>query len=263
MKSRPGSIDEYLLPLPGEQRAALERLRRIIRAAAPEAAECISYGLPAFDFNGKLVAFGAAAKHCALYPMSTTVMEAHEKDLEGYSLSKGTVRFQPEKPLPEALVRKLVRARIAENAERRGAVAKPRSRPSRVDPAVTALLEPVNHPLAKELNSLRRLVVETSPAIREAVKWNRPSYCTSVFFATINHVPVKDYLEIVLHTGAKKQSLPMRERIDDPAGLIKWAAPDRAVVRVTGATQLRANRAALQAIVRQWIEALPAPGAPA
>lgn len=263
MKSKPGTIDVYLAPLPGEQRAALERLRQIIRAAAPEAVECISYGLPAFELNGKLVAFGAAAKHCAFYPMSTAVMEAHEKNLDGYSLSKGTIRFQPERPLPEALVRKLVRARVAENTGRRGAPAKPRSRPARLDPAVSALLEPLNHPLAKELGALRRLVLEASPAIREAVKWSRPSYCTTIFFATINHVPVKDFLEIVLHTGAKKQSLTMQGRIDDPAGLIKWAAPDRAVVRVTGAKQLSASRAALQALVRQWIEALPAPGTPA
>lgn len=263
MKAKPGTIDEYLLPLPGEQRAALERLRRIIRAAAPEAVECISYGLPAFELNGKLVAFGAGAKHCALYPMSTAVMEAHNKELEGYSLSKGTIRFQPEKPLPEALVRKLVRARVAENSNRRGAPAKPRSSPVRLDPAVSALLEPVNHPLVKELDALRRLVLKASPAIREAVKWNRPSYCTTVFFATINHVPVKDYLEIVLHTGARKQSLKMQGRIDDPSGLIKWVAPDRAVVRVSNAAQLRANKAALQALVRQWIAALPAPGTPA
>jgi len=259
MKSRPVTIDEYLGPLSSEYRAALERLRRIIRAAAPEAVECISYGLPAFELNGKLVAFGAAAKHCAFYPMSTAVMEAHERDLDGYGLSKGTIRFQPERPLPEALVRKLVRARVAENMGRRGAPAKSRSSPVRLDPAVSALLKPLNHPFAKELDALRRLVLEASPAIREAVKWNRPSYCTTLFFATINHVPVKDYLEIVLHTGSKKQSLKIQGRIDDPAGLINWVAPDRAVVRVRDAKQLRANKAALQAILQQWIAALPAP----
>jgi uncharacterized protein YdhG (YjbR/CyaY superfamily) len=109
------SIDEYLAGLSDEKRAALERLRKAIKAAAPKAEECISYRLPAFRLNGKpLVAFGAAANHCAFYPMSGSTVAKHKDELKGYDTSKGTIRFQPDKPLPTALVRKLVRARIAE-----------------------------------------------------------------------------------------------------------------------------------------------------
>jgi uncharacterized protein YdhG (YjbR/CyaY superfamily) len=97
-------------------RAALEKLRKTIRAAAPQAEECISYQLPAYRLNGMLVAFGATAAHCAFYPMSSTIVAAHKDDLRDYETSKGTIRFQPDKPLPAALVRKLVKARIAENA---------------------------------------------------------------------------------------------------------------------------------------------------
>jgi uncharacterized protein YdhG (YjbR/CyaY superfamily) len=86
----------------------------------PEAEECISYGLAAFRLNGRpLVAFGATANHCAFYPMSSTTVEAHQDELQGYDTSKGTIRFQADKPLPVALVRKLVRARVAENVGRR------------------------------------------------------------------------------------------------------------------------------------------------
>ncbi len=111
------TIDEYLAALSDDKRAALEKLRKTIKAAAPKAEECISYQLPAFRLDGKmLVAFGATANHCAFYPMSSSTVEAHEDDLKGYDTNKGTIRFQPDHPLPAALVRKLVKARIAENA---------------------------------------------------------------------------------------------------------------------------------------------------
>lgn len=116
MARKPKTIDEYLAVLSDEKRAALEKLRKTVKAAAPKAEECISYQLPAFRLHGKmLVAFGATASHCAFYPMSSTTVEAHKDDLKGYDTSKGTIRFQADHPLPPALVRKLVRARIAEN----------------------------------------------------------------------------------------------------------------------------------------------------
>jgi uncharacterized protein YdhG (YjbR/CyaY superfamily) len=116
MPVRPRTIDEYLAPLSDEKRAALEKLRRDIKSAAPKAEECISYRIPAFRLGGRmLVAFGAAAKHCAFYPGSFPV-EAHRAELEAYDTSKGTIRFRPDSPLPATLVRKLVKTRIAERA---------------------------------------------------------------------------------------------------------------------------------------------------
>ena len=116
MKRKPKNIDEYLASISDDQRAVLERLRKTIKSAAPKAEECISYGLAAFRLDGRpLVAFGAASSHCAFYPMSSATVTAHRKELEGYDTSKGTIRFTVEKTLPAALVRKLVRARIAEN----------------------------------------------------------------------------------------------------------------------------------------------------
>src|SRR3984893_18636634 len=105
------TIDEYLAALSDDKRAALERLRKSILAAAPGAEECISYGLPAFRLDGRmLVWFGASANHCAFYPGA--VVEAHKDDLKDYDTSKGTIRFQPANPLSASLVRKLVKARI-------------------------------------------------------------------------------------------------------------------------------------------------------
>ena len=115
MASKPKTIDEYLAAISEDKRAALAKLRRTIRAAAPKAEECISYQLAAFRQNGMLVAFGATANHCAFYLMSSTTVAAHQDELKDYDTSKGTIRFQPNAPLPAALVRKLVKARIAEN----------------------------------------------------------------------------------------------------------------------------------------------------
>jgi uncharacterized protein YdhG (YjbR/CyaY superfamily) len=112
------SPDAYLAALPADQRAALQRLRRAIRAAAPRAEECVSYSLPAFRQDGVLVAYGAAAKHCSFFPMSPAVLAAHAGALRGFETSKGTIRFTPDKPLPAAVVRKIVKARLAENAGR-------------------------------------------------------------------------------------------------------------------------------------------------
>jgi uncharacterized protein YdhG (YjbR/CyaY superfamily) len=119
MAPKPTTVDEYLAPVSPDKRAALEKLRKTIRAAAPDAEERISYGMPVFRQNGMLVGFGAAANHCAFYLLSGSAIESHKKELEKYDTSKGTIRFQPEKPLPAVLVRKLVKARIAENAARR------------------------------------------------------------------------------------------------------------------------------------------------
>jgi len=115
MPAKHKTVDEYLAPLPDDKRAALERLRKIIRSAAPEAEECISYGVPSYKFNGYLVGFAAAAKHCSFYPGGRPV-EYLKADLKAYDISKGTIRFQPDKPLPVALVKKLVKIRLAQNA---------------------------------------------------------------------------------------------------------------------------------------------------
>ncbi len=121
MAAKPKTIDEYLAALSDDKRAALEKLRKTIRAASPKAEECISYGLAAFRLNGRaLVAMGASANHCAFYPMNSTTVAAHKDELKDYDTSKGAIRFPADKPLPVALVRKLVKARIAENAERGG-----------------------------------------------------------------------------------------------------------------------------------------------
>ena len=113
--SRSPEIDAFLASQPEAVRDALQALRRTIAATVPEAVETVSYGVPAFKYRGRpFVSFGAGREHCSFYVQSPAVMEAHREELTGYETRKGTVHFTPDKPIPEALVTKLVRARMAE-----------------------------------------------------------------------------------------------------------------------------------------------------
>ena len=114
---RHGGHDNYLAALPEDARAALGKLRKTIMAAAPKATEGISYQVPVFKLDGKpLVGFGATTAHCTFYVMSTSdAMRRRLAELKGYKLGGGSIQFPADKPLPDALVTKLVKARIAEN----------------------------------------------------------------------------------------------------------------------------------------------------
>ena len=115
MKQISSDTDAYLATLNAEDRAALEKLRRSIKAALPEAEECIAYGIPAFRWKGKTVAgFSASKNHCSYFPMSGSVVAALQEELKKYDSSKGTIRFPAHRPLSAALVKKLVKARMAE-----------------------------------------------------------------------------------------------------------------------------------------------------
>jgi len=112
-----GSVEDWLSRLAPAPRAALEKLRAQIRAAAPGAEELISYGQPTFKLHGHLVAFGAFAKHLSFFPMNSVVIAQHADKLAAFVTSKGTIQFTPEKPIPAAVIKSIVKARIAQNLE--------------------------------------------------------------------------------------------------------------------------------------------------
>lgn len=114
-----GTVDAYLAALPVDQRSVLENLRATIRAAAPSAEEAWSYGMPAFRLDGiLLVSYSAFKNHCSFFPMNASLTEQFADELAGWPTAKGTIRFTPEKPLPAAVVKKMVKARAAENRVR-------------------------------------------------------------------------------------------------------------------------------------------------
>ncbi len=115
MKARARTFDEYFAGVSPAQRQVLEVMRRAIRALAPKAEECISYGVAAFRLDGKvLVGLGATPQHCAFYPMSGTTIATFGKRLAGFETTKGSIKFQPDRPLPLTLVKALTKSRITD-----------------------------------------------------------------------------------------------------------------------------------------------------
>ncbi len=120
MKSakKPKTPDEYLGGIPEPAHSTLQHIREVIQWVVPkETTEVISYGIPMFKYKGMLVAYAAYAKHCSLFPTGSGLIERFSKELKNYSTNKGTIRFPADKPLPDALIKKIVKARVAENRE--------------------------------------------------------------------------------------------------------------------------------------------------
>ncbi len=112
----PKDVDEYLSRVPEPARGTLGKIRAAIRSVAPpEATEALSYGMPAFKYKGSLVGYAAFSNHCSFFPMNSSLIAAFKDELGKFETSKGTIRFPVDKPMPAALVKKLVKARIAEN----------------------------------------------------------------------------------------------------------------------------------------------------
>ena len=117
MPAKQTHADAYLAKLSAAKRATLEKVRAAIRAAAPDAEEGVSYGLPAFIQGKPIAGFAAGKDHCSYYPMSGSVVKTLGAELKNYTTSKGAIRFPMGKPLPAALIRKLVKVRLAEIAD--------------------------------------------------------------------------------------------------------------------------------------------------
>jgi uncharacterized protein YdhG (YjbR/CyaY superfamily) len=119
-KSVPKDIDEYLAGVPEPARSTLNKVRAVIRSVVPpEATEAISYGMPTFKYKGSLVAFAAFSNHCSFFPMGSSVLEAFQDEVKDFRTSKGTLHFPLDKPLPAALLKKLVKARMAQNEQKK------------------------------------------------------------------------------------------------------------------------------------------------
>ncbi|MGC9947371.1 MAG: DUF1801 domain-containing protein [Bryobacteraceae bacterium] len=118
----PRDVDAYLARVPEPARGTLNRMRAVIRSVVPaETTEAISYGIPTFKYKGSLVAYAAFSKHCSFFPMNASLIKTFQDELAGFPTSKGTIRFTVDKPLPLALVKKLVKARIADNERKKPA----------------------------------------------------------------------------------------------------------------------------------------------
>jgi uncharacterized protein YdhG (YjbR/CyaY superfamily) len=257
----PKPFEKYVTTLHADQRAALQKVWKAIKLVIPEAQEGVSYGLPAFLLNGKgVAALSASKQHCSYFPMSGRVVASLAKELKSYDTSKGTIRFLPNKPLPTALIKKLVKARLAEIKGHAKTTNKTNvkkhatgSENPNTDAAVITYLKKLDHPLKKDMEAARKIILDVSPDICEGIKWNVPSFYTTDYFATF-HVRATDSVQLIFHTGAKvKETAKTGLKIADPHGLIKWLAKDRCLLTLGKGQQIQANRKAFEEIVRQWI----------
>lgn len=236
--------DVYLAKLSADKRATLEKVRKAIRAAAPDADEGMSYGMPAFIQGKPIAGYSASAAHCSYFPMSGAITKALAADLKKYEVSKGGFKFPIGKPPPATLVRKLVNARLAEIE---GATS-PKT--------VAAYLKTLKHPLKKEIEAVRLIILGVGPAIGEGIKWKVPSFRTEKeWFATFN-VRSQDAVQLIFHLGAKARADLKAFKLADPNGLMKWLGKDRAMVTLGAGRDIPANRKALEVIVRAWIKQL-------
>lgn len=262
-------VESYLAKLTPNKRAALQKLRLQIREAAPDAVERISYGMPAFDLDGPLVGYAAAKDHCSFFPMNGTTVAEFANELAAFDTAKGTIRFDPTKPLPAAFIKKIVKARAAENKakasakseKKKPAVSAPASKkaPGRKatgkEPDVDAFFAALSHPLKKEIAEIRAIVLAADTKISEGVKWNSVSFKTADYFATI-HLRSTNAVQLVLHRGAKSRDGGKEMAVPDPKGLMKWLSSDRCLVTLGKGRDIAANRKAFEAIVRAWVTQL-------
>lgn len=239
--------DAYLAKLSADKRATLDKVRKAIRAAAPDAEEGMSYGMPAFIQGKPIAGYNASTEHCSYFPMSGAITAQFEKELKAYEVSKGGFRFPIGKPPPVALIRKLVKARLAE-IEAANPANKVAKKAAGIGVDVSA------HPLRKDIDAVRSIIAGASPAISEGMKWNAPSFRTEKdWFATIN-LRSKDSVQVVLHLGAKTRPNLKAFKVTDPNGLLKWLGKDRAMVTLGAGRDIAANRKAFETIVRAWIK---------
>lgn len=134
-------------------------------------------------------------------------------------------------------------------------LARPKSGDSPTDPAAIAFLRDLDHPLKKEMEAVRKIILGVSPEIREGIKWNAPSFRTKEYFATLNlrAKDGKDRIWLILHMGAKAKDNTKTLEISDPTGLLTWLAKDRALVTFSDAKDIKAKRTALETFIREWI----------
>jgi len=178
------SIDTYLAVQPEPVRRVLEALRRTIQSAAPEAEESFSYGMPAFRVRGRpLVAFGAAAGHCAFYPMNPATIDSHRGLLDTFDTSKGTIRFDVSRPLPARVVRTLVKARLrdiaggpaagSQSARRQTAAA---TRPAAMPARVRSYFAGLTAGTRKHMQTLRAAIGAAAPGATESFGYGMPAF---------------------------------------------------------------------------------------
>lgn len=252
------TIDEYLKALPDDVRITLEKLYKAIKSAAPDAEELISYGMPAFKHKSMLVYFAAFKDHCSFFPGSSQIIQLYD-DLKPFKTSKGTIQFTVDKPLPMALVKKIVKARVEENEARHSAklISKASAGKSAKSPdKVSKLSKPaedqqVNEYMSKlkgehknDMDAVRTLIKKSSSKLSERIKWNAPSYYYKQDIVTFGPYKTHKLLLVFHHPAVVKIK----------SDLLQGDYKDRRLVYFKSAAEAEQNKKELARIIKEIIK---------
>ncbi len=251
------TVDQYIAGFPPAVKKQLEQIRKTIRANAPEAVEGLGYGMPGFKYMGKpLVYFAGYAGHIGFYA-TPTGHEEFKKELAGYKSGKGSVQFPLSEPMPLALIKKIVLFRVKENENM--VAAKKKSKPvpekkkdAKPSPAakeaaqVTAWLEKQEPAVRKEINAVRKLIKKAAPSLNERIKWNAPSYYTTVDLFTFGPYRNNRILLVFHHPGIVKIKSPLLE------GTFK----DRRLVYFNNSKEAAKQEKELSGIIQQLLKTI-------
>jgi len=253
------SVDEYLEALPADVRSVLEKLRSTIKSVAPDAEELISYGMPGYKYYGPLVYMAAFKDHCSFFPGSSQIIRLFD-ELKAYRTAKGTIQFTVDKPLPASIVKKIVKARMAENEAKHAArlVKKASGKVAKVitgelttplskeEKQVLDYMKQLRGKQRAEVDAVREIIKKSSTKLSERIKWNAPSYYYKEDIVTFGpYKPGK--LLLVFHHPAV---------VHIKSKLLQGEYRDRRLVYFIDADEVEKNRKELKRIINEIIKAI-------
>ena len=244
------SVDEYIRLFPPATQKMLRQLRQIIRSTAPKATEGISYGIAGYKHQGTLIFFAGFKNHIGIYPAPRQV-PAFQKELAAYKGGKGTVQFPLDQPLPEALIRKIVRYRLKENEEK--AIALPKKKTTRKNTdkpdAATVVenwLQQLDPDKRKLVNTVRKIIKSSDPGLQERIKWNAPSYYYKEDILTFGPSRDERILLVFHHPAVVKVK----------SSILEGNYPNRRLVYLQHAADANRKKSEIKKIITQIIQSI-------
>lgn len=247
-KSKITLVDDYIAAFPAATQQLLKRMRNIIRKTAPDAAESISYGMPAYKNNGKpLVYFAGYEKHIGFYA-TPTGHAAFKKELSRYKQGKGSVQFPLDDKLPVDLIERIIKFRLEETDTKKTTSAKKQKvkKAGSDEESVTSYMKQLKHELKNEVEVLRQLIRKTSTTLQERIKWNAPSYYTTADLFTFN-LSNPSLIRLIFHH-------PTIVKINSP--LLEGNYKDRRIIIFKSAKEITAAKKELSRIIKLQLELL-------
>lgn len=260
MKSEVKNVEAYLAAREKDVRVILEKVRKTIKAAAPNAEEVISYGMPAYKEHGILVYFAANKNHTGLYPTAAGIKE-FESELEPYKFSKGAIQFPYNAHLPLKLISRIVKFKLRENVNKLNLTKKKRGvlqkSDEQTDPkSVLAHIHALDPATGQMVNAIRKIILGADPTIGERIKWNNPSFFYTGEMKPFNPKEYKREMAVFnLYKGRIMLVFPSGAKVKDTSGILEGAYKDgRRIVIFEDMADVKAKAESLKSVIIKWIK---------